>query len=50
LDGDDVAECHTGLRRRDGEPGGDGKDGDGESEEETEYLDPDTYPTLVRDC
>jgi hypothetical protein len=49
LHGEDVTERDAGLRRGDGEPGSDGKDGDDESEEQPEHLDPDAYPTLIRD-
>jgi hypothetical protein len=50
LGADYVAESETGLSRGDGEAGGDGEDGDDEGEEETEHVDPDTQPTLIRDC
>ena len=50
LDADGMSEHDTDLRRGDGEPGGDGEGGYDQSEENTEDIDPDTQPTLIRDC
>ena len=50
LDADDVTERDAGLGRGDGEPGGDGEDGNDEGEEDTEHIDSDAQPTLIRDC
>jgi hypothetical protein len=50
LGADYVAEREAGLSGGDGEAGGDGENGDDEGEKETEHVDSDTQPTLVRDC
>ena len=45
-----MTERDTDLRGGDGESGGDGEDRYGQSEEDTEHIDPDSQPTGIHEC